>query len=480
METTHRSRSTSWLFLHEIKVAWRSMNVSPIMQWFGIGLVLVYLGIGTYLGLHLDYRVELSATLSVMIFFSVVAAFTFNVSSAMRSSMKILLEQSDLDLLFSSPISPAQVTISKMLSMTVGLIFWSSLFVVPLLIPIAIINNPHLFGLLVVILAVSILATCLGLGLTLLTVYFFGPRKARSVIQIFAALIGATILITSQLAPKVGSGDKGRIVDLFNWCVAHGIGSSGFTGLAGRAGLSDMIALAQLSGASLLLFILTAWFLQKPFLRVYQSASDTSSQKQTEPTDMRSYFSNKTSFLIMRKEWVLLLRDPTLIYSLVLQLLCLLPLFIGFGKWLHVQSLLPSAAFMSVFAGAKLVGEITGLAIHAEDAPDLLRVSPHPMSWITRWKLYSVLALSVPLTMAIPLAMLWASPPVAALTFSITVLACILSAAIEFKFSTSKTRYKFGHRNHGSIIANILSLAVSVLLAALAGYLVTLIGPAIS
>jgi ABC-2 type transport system permease protein len=468
-----RAGSVGWLLTHEVRVTWRSMALSPLAQLGGIGLMLVYFSLGGWIAWTLTERIESSDYFSVLIFISAAAAFTFNISGAMRAAQQTLYEQGDLELLLSSPTSPPRIIMAKLANISVSMVFWNAAFLFPLLIPIAAINNPQLFGLLALTLSVSVIATCIGLGLALFVVHLVGPQRARRMIQIFAAFIGAAIFVSSQAVPYFGGGEQ----SLYKWCLAHGIGISGFTGLAGRAGFGELKALLMVLAAAAALFLLTAWSLQKQFIKVYQSASQAQISKPSKGTDIKSLFGNHPGRMIVAKDAKLLFRDPALIYNMLLQLIFMAPLMAGFGKATSLLSLMPGAAFMSVFSAAKLVGDITGLAINAEDAPDLLRVSPQPHGFVMRWKLYGVMLISVPLIVIIPLAMMVKSFPAAALTLVLTILAAVLATVIELKFSKPRPRLKFARRGSGSVMAYFLGLVMSVVLGGLAAYLVSLISP---
>jgi ABC-2 type transport system permease protein len=477
MKSMFSAGSIPWLFMHEVRVTWRSMELSPATCWGGVALMLVYFGIGVYLALSIEGTIETSPYFAVMIFIAAATAFTFNISGSMRSAQHTLYEQGDLELLFTSPISPARVIMAKLAGISISMVFWNALFLFPLIIPIAAINNPQLFGILAVVMAVSVLATSFGLGLTLLIVYFVGPRAARRYIQIIAAFIGAAIFVVSQLAPHLGSDDQGRFQSLYLWCLSRGVGIGGISGLPGRAAFGDPLALIIMIGAAVSLFWFTAWSLQTQFLRVYQSAANKHVAKSARSVDIRKSFGNHPGFMIIRKEFLLLRREPSLIYNILLQLIFMMPLLVGFGQATNLLLLMPGAAFMSVFAAAKLVGDITGLAISSEDAPDLLKVSPLPAPWITRWKLYGVMLISVPLTLVIPLLMFAKSPAAAVLTLVLTVLAGGLAAAIELKYSKPRTRHKFRRRGSGSVVAYVLGLVMSVVLGGAAAYAVSLLSP---
>ncbi|MDE2446802.1 MAG: ABC transporter permease, partial [Alphaproteobacteria bacterium] len=339
MMALSRSGSVGWLLLHEIRVAWRSMALTPLARLGGLGLMLVYFGLGTWIALTLTDRIEGNDYFSVLIFISAAASFTFNISGAMRAAQHTLYEQGDLELQLTSPIPPSRVIMAKLAMISVSMVFWNALFLFPLLIPIAAINNPQLFGLLGLTACVAIFATCIGLTLALFVVHLVGPQRARRLIQIFAAFIGAAIFVSSQAVPYFGGGEK----SLFAWCVANGIGIRGFTALPGRAGFGDMNALLTMLAVTALVFVVTALSLQRLFIRVYQSAAQAQVSKTRKNKDLRAAFADHPGRILMRKDLKLLFRDPSLIYNMLLQLIFMAPLMAGFGKATGLMSLMPGA-----------------------------------------------------------------------------------------------------------------------------------------
>lgn len=477
MQAVLRQGTFLWLVAHEMRLSWRALDGSAKWRTFSLVLLCSYvlLGFGVAYWL-LDTPLDASPNFYIMTLIGAFGILTFNLGSALNATQRTLFESGDLELLLSAPIAPRRVMMAKLVSICATMLRYNVFFFFPIIIPVALVGHPGLLGLPAVVIAISIYATCLGLALTLLIVRLSGPRAARKLIQIFAAVITGAAFLASQLAPQVGDGNKKGYERLFDWCRMHGVGVEGITSLPGKAAFGNAFALAVLLGSGLALFVLTAWSLQTLFLRSYQTAENKTSGEKTTLKNLKRHFSNHFSFVIIRKETRLLLRDPELIFGMLLQLLYMAPLMILMAKATNLSHVLPGAAFLSVFGAGQLVGNITGLTIYGEDVPDLLIVSPRPAKEITRLKLLAALLMGTPLTLIIPVLMLTTSPIAATITLALTLLGASVAAAIEFKLSKPATRRKFIARRSGSFLSNILIFAATGMLGGICAYGVFLLG----
>ena len=477
MKTLSNPARFFWLINHEMRLAWRSLDVSGRAFKIGIALFCAYIGVGFFFAYSLvGETIEPSAYYSIVIFLSAVGLFTFNLSSSMTASQRILYESGDLELLLTSPIPPRHVMLSKLSSIVVSTIVLDAAFIFPLLIPIALLVHPQLLGIVGLTCAVAIFSTCMGLGLSILIMRISGPRAARKLIQIFAAIMGAALFIISQLAAYMGNGDEKGTDVIYNWCLAHGIGTEGISSLAGKTAFGDPIAFLITLSGSLVVLGITAWSLQTQFLRSYQSAAEKPSSSKKSFTPLRRHFSNNLAFVMSRKEALLLLRDPALIFHMFMRMIYLAPMVYLLARYsdsnLISSTKLPGAAFLSVFLSGQLMGEIASLAIHGEDAPDLLATSPHSKKLITRWKLMATFAIGLPIMVLIPLLLTTFSIPVALTALSFTFMSGLLAATIELKLSKPIAKRKFVTRSSGSWVASILTLLMSASLGSACSYLV--------
>ena len=134
---------------------------------------------------------------------------------------------------------------------------------------------------------------------------------------------------------------------------------------------------------------------------------------------------------------------------------------------------LSGAAFLSVIISGQLIGEITSMTVHGEDAPELLTTSPNSTKRLTHWKLIAAMVIGLPVMLFIPLLLISFSVAIAATTLLLTLLAGCLAAVVELSLSKQIPRRKFVTRRSGSWVSSILSLLISASLGATCSYLVS-------
>ena len=475
MNVKNNSVSFWYLLTHEMRINWRALGFSLRMQ-IVLGLLMAsYVAFGFWFAAtNIEEAIEPTLYWYIMILISSIAMLTFNLSGAMRSTHNSLYEQADLELLLTSPASPQRVMMAKLAGISMSMLTFNVIFVFPLLIPIALVKNPKLLGLPILVIAIAVFSTCIGLGLTLLVVRILGARAARKAIQILAAVMAASVFIFSQLALHAEEGRKSGFQSLYDWFVDHGIGANGFSSLLGKAGFGDPLALGVIVGGAAAIFVFTTGALQQRFMNSFQTAGNYGSPRKNKNQNIAQHFKSNFGWVIVKKELLLMTRDPALIFNLLLQLIFLIPLILGFAKITSLFMVIPGAAFLSVFGSGKLIGDITGIAITGEDTPDLLVVAPRTAKQILRLKLLAVLIMGGPLMLIIPLLLVFKSPSAALIALVFTVLAGMITAAIELKFSKSTTRRKFSGRKAGSTLANLLNLFASFFIGGVAAMVVQL------
>ena len=135
--------------------------------------------------------------------------FLFMVSRSLNGIVQVLYTRADLDLLLSSPVAPKSIigvrvfTVALTVTLEVGMLAW----------PFA--NMFMLFGMLawsklyVLLPALGMLATTLGVVLALTLFRLLGPRTTRLVGQVLAALVGIGIFLLEPAAESAcGTGRR--------------------------------------------------------------------------------------------------------------------------------------------------------------------------------------------------------------------------------------------------------------------------------
>ena len=477
----------AWLALHELRLATRSsrragrrgligrLGGAGAAQVIGVLLALAWLLIGCAIGWALrGTPIPILPEMRVAALGISIVALTFMTAQAMIGSQRTLYENGDLALLFSAPIPERTVLLAKLLGIAGTVALTYTVLLLPIIVPVAVLGHPQLFGLVALLAALALAAAAIGLGLTLTIATLVGPRAARTVGQIVAALVGGALFLGSQLLSHADR-KRSATIEVFERLRANGLGTEGVTGLPGHAAFGDPLAILILLGGALLLFVGAGATLQRLFLSGYQDGGVRLSRaKPTGRASGRLFHAGLTRS-VFAKERRLLARDPALAFQIVLRLVYMAPLlFVAFGRGnaLPIPAVL---AFGSVLIASQLVGSFAWLAVSAEDSPDLLAVAPVAKSEIDFAKLLAAFAMAAPFAVLLPIAIALQTPVGAAVTLLMTALGGAAAGFVELKLGKPGQRSTFARRRSGGFVAGILSLLIAVVFgggAALAVYLV--------
>ena len=477
----------AWLALHELRLATRSsrragrrgligrLGGAGAAQVIGVLLALAWLLIGCAIGWALrGTPIPILPEMRVAALGISIVALTFMTAQAMIGSQRTLYENGDLALLFSAPIPERTVLLAKLLGIAGTVALTYTVLLLPIIVPVAVLGHPQLFGLVALLAALALAAAAIGLGLTLTIATLVGPRAARTVGQIVAALVGGALFLGSQLLSHADR-KRSATIEVFERLRANGLGTEGVTGLPGHAAFGDPLAILILLGGALLLFVGAGATLQRLFLSGYQDGGVRLSRaKPTGRASGRLFHAGLTRS-VFAKERRLLARDPALAFQIVLRLVYMAPLlFVAFGRGnaLPIPAVL---AFGSVLIASQLVGSFAWLAVSAEDSPDLLAVAPVAKSEIDFAKLLAAFAMAAPFAVLLPIAIALQTPVGAVITLLMTALGGAAAGFVELKLGKPGQRSTFARRRSGGFVAGILSLLIAVVFgggAALAVYLV--------
>ena len=402
-----------------------------------------------------------------------IVAFTFMTTQAMLGSQRTLYESGDLALLFSAPIEGRTVLLAKLLGIAGTIALTYALLLLPVAVPVALLGHPGLFGIVALLAALALIAASTGLAVTLALASLAGPRAARTVGQIVAALTGGALFLASQIFSHSDRRESSLAL-LFERLHAAGVGQHGLDRPARprrfwRSGRDPGPArhrnrpVRWQPGATL----------RRMFLTGYQDGGMRLSRARPTGRAMARLFHAGLFRSIFAKEWRLLARDPALIFQIVLRLIYLAPLvFVAFGRG-HSVPIAPSLAFASVLIAGQLVGSFAWLTISAEDAPDLLTVAPVAKMEASVAKLLAAFAMAAPMAVILPIAIALRSPTGALVTLLFTAAGGGLAGLVELKLGKPGQRNSFARRRSGSMVAGLLSIFITMLFgggAALAVY----------
>ncbi|MEZ0242646.1 MAG: putative ABC exporter domain-containing protein, partial [Sphingomonas sp.] len=218
-----------WLVLHELRLARRpSSKRANWVLLVGAVLLIAWTAIGIgFARLLADMPIEPGPIRMAAAALGATLLFTFMTTQSIIGSQRTLYGAGDLDLLFTAPIQPRTVMRAKLVGIAASVVLSFAIIVLPIALPLAYFGHPQLFGIPALLFALSLTAACLGLAITLIIARIAGPRAARTVGQIVAALLGGAVFLASQFYTQGGDQQRGAIAILFDRMVASGFGTHG-------------------------------------------------------------------------------------------------------------------------------------------------------------------------------------------------------------------------------------------------------------
>jgi ABC-2 type transport system permease protein len=466
--------SFAWLILHELRVSTRTAASRSRVRWLGWLFLAAFTGIGILLAIELrDAHFRPSPLAFAVVLTAAIGLLTFMTTQAMLGSQRALYEVGDLDLLFSAPLPQHRVLLAKLAGIAASVVLAFGVLTLPFLVPVALLGHPQLFGAVALLVALALIAASVGLALTLSLARLAGPRTARTVGQIAAALFGGALFLASQLMNDGGKRNS-ALAALFKRFSDSGAAESWPGSLPGEAAFGDPLAILVVLGGAILLFAATGFVFQRLFLSGFQDAGTKLNRNRVSRRGFGRHFRPGLFGSVFRKEWLLLARDPALAFQIVLRLVYLAPLVLVAYRH-HDFPVAPGLAFLSVAIAGQLVGSFAWLAIAAEDTPDLITVAPVEKAIVHRVKLASALVMAAPLAIILPIGIAGETLLGALVTLLFTAIGGALAGLLELKLGKPAPRKTFARRRSGSVVVGILTLLITGIFGGIAAGIVLLL-----
>ncbi len=385
------------------------------------------------------------------------ATFLFMLSGALKSSVEVLFDRGDMDLLLSSPLPSRSIFTVRLAGIVVKVAAVYLFFLAPLAHVGVLLGQPRWLAAYPVLLGMAAIAASAAMLLTLGLVRWLGARRTRVVAQVLGAVAGALLFVLSQLPNMMGMGQPDREAALVRILGSGGgVDAASLLWLPGRAALGDPLSVAALAALALLAFGLTVALTHRSFTRGLQLAASSGRGARAATGALRFRFGRSLFAVLIRKEWRLILRDPHLISQVLLQLLYLLPLaFLA----LRNEGPQPMAlgAGLTMLAGS-LSASLAWIVLLAEDAPDLLQSSPAQAGTIRNAKLVAAIG---PVLVLVGVPVLWFAlgEPLAGALAAFTIGGVSLAAALIVMWTgKAGARDKFTSRGQRNGLGVILEL----------------------
>lgn len=396
-----------WLLRNELRLWWRKVTSAKgfwiwvvVLGLIGFSVLsLLWLGLSS---LRLETASMSSTDLPAVAVWSAIALcfaiFLFAFNQAVSESVIVLFERGDLDLLLSSPLSSRVIFAVRLLSVALTVFIGFCLFAVPASLVAVLIGFPQLLGIYPALIGICLIATSLGMLLTLGLVRLIGAKRARTWAQILNLVTTLVVLLGFQLPNFLQTSDfnTDNVLGTVQSWVAPGsplessLGVESPIWFLARTLWLEPGAVAMTAIVSSAIALLTILTLSQTFI---QGTQQPITRKRRARADIGTTIQGGFNRVVLAKEWRMMRRSPYLISQTALQILLVLPL-----TWVILQggndnfSIDRAASFATPFLGGQLTYAFTYVCLSGEEAADLLKSSPVAGSILRRRKQLAALA----------------------------------------------------------------------------------------
>ena len=376
------------------------------------------------------------------------------------AATRTLYDRGDLDLLLSSPQDPSRILAAKAIAIALSSLGSVAVLALPLANVGAWRYGRQWLAAYPTLASLALGATALSLLATIGLFHAFGPRRARIVSHLAGALIGGAFVLGAQVLALLPDATRHAITT----ALAPTFGSGAQTGLVWLpvdALLADPHAMIAVLVSATAMFAAAVALLGGQFARAcLAAAGSTSAAGSAAATPVR--FRSGPARALRRKEWRLLLRDPSLFAQLGLQIVYTIPLAVVLVR----SGSLPIALAMTpaiVVIAAQVAASLAWIAVSGEDAPELIACAPVNPAVVDAAKL-SAIAIPVALVALVPLAGLaLASPSGAAIAAIFALGASVSTSLLNLWHPMPGNRRGMLRRHSQSKLIGLLEHAIAVL-----------------
>lgn len=388
-----------WLLKNEIRLWWRQ-TTSTKQFWIWVA-VLGFFVLGSIFLLWISLeslRAEMPAVASdnlpdVAVWSAItlsLAAFFFAFNQAIGTSVVVLFERGDLDLLLSSPLSSRVIFAVRLLSVSLTLFAGFCFFAIPASLLAVLVGLPQLLGIYPALISICLVAASAGMLVTLGLVRLIGARRARTWVQVLNLISTLIFILGLQLPNFLQTTDFSfdRLSPSVQSWIAPGslFNVDSWIWFPARAVWFDLPAVVLTLVGSGAIATLTVFALSQAFIQgTQQSITRKHRPRDDEGTTLQEGFRRVT----LTKEWRMMRRSPYLISQTALQILLVLPITWvvlqgnGSGENLNINR---ATSFAMPFLGGQLSYAFTYVCLSGEEAADLLKAAPVAKGSLRRLK----------------------------------------------------------------------------------------------
>jgi ABC-2 type transport system permease protein len=471
---TLRPGSFLWLLRHELRLSFRTKRNGPWMIAATIVLLLVLQGVGILSAFGFA-KMDLPAPLMQLVLGGAgVFMIAMNIAIALQLLVNGLYTRGDYDLLLSSPLSPSVILPVRMVGALIAMASGVLIFTAPFINGGAIIISARWLVGYLTLPTLSLITLSISFLLLLGLARLLGPRRAKTVAQVLAGIVGIGGAIAWQMMGTTAGEQQARVqkgleqtlqladtpaAGALRWLGAAMAGEPGPLCILLIVGVGGFAAICRLAGPA--------------FLRLASStaAADLPTRRRHGARPMGLRVRGRTQSVLL-KEWRLIWRDPALLTQVMSIGLMIVPLAFSMHKK-SITTFSDSSLNLGWLGLPPTIGLLAGalvwLAVVAEDAPDLLGTAPIARS---RLLLDQVLAAALPSLVILTGLSLYLVPAhgVAALMVWLTgILSILLFLLLDMRQApTAGGRKAFQKRYQGQYLMLMAELILAFSLYGLA------------
>lgn len=386
-----------WFVAHDVRLHWRrfsdmlggvgAIGLAGLLAGGVILLHLVAWPAVLWLGPHVHGEGAAITPLATAVF----CIFTWMIAQGLFGVTRTLYDRGDLDLLLGSPLPVARVLGAKAAAVAAGTLASIALLVLPVANMGALLGEPAWLAAYPVLIALALIATSLGLGLSIALFFLLGPRRARLYTQMTGAAIAGAFVLGAQVVAILPDSIREAVVVALDTFAASSSAARSIVFLPVEAALGNGLAIVVLLALGLVLFALAVNVLATRFAAATLVASGAPSvdHRRLSGTTHPIRFRTGLGRTLRRKEWRLLARDPSLFAQLGLQIVYTIPIAVVLLRSDALPTALALAPTIVVIA-AQVAASISWLMVSGEDAPELMASAPVPAGEVDRAKLTAV------------------------------------------------------------------------------------------
>ena len=385
--------------------------------------------------------------------------FTWMIAQGLFATTRTLFDRGDLDLLLGAPLPAARILAAKATAIAASTLGSIALLVLPLANMGALLGTPSWLAAYPTLIALALVATALGLGLSIGLFFLLGPRRARTCTQMTGALIAGGFVLGAQVVVVLPEATR---AGLTQWLenTAAGSGLRDLALLPAQAMQGHPRAVGLLLAIAVLLFALAVNALANRFAAATLAATGAPSGGWAR-SNCGHRFRAGLGRNLRRKEWRLLARDPSLFAQLGLQIIYTIPIAVVLLRSEALPTALALAPTIVVIA-AQVSASLSWIMVSGEDAPELMATAPVAATEVDRIKLGAV-GLPVLVIIGLPLVGLAIiSWRVAMLTTLFTAAGAASTALLNFWHPMPGNRRGMLRRHSQSKLIALIEHAIAI------------------